>query len=149
MSGSGFRGPECLACGGVRSEVRESGYTLDDQRIRHRVCLDCGQDQCSVEVYIDPGLTTFWRLNPDRADRKREGDYRRKGKGVYRLPNRRTLPDRLGVMVTVSKGGLQPTTHCRRGHELTPENVYLTPRSGYRDCVACRHVRAELRRVAS
>ena len=148
MSGSGFRGPECLACGGVRSEVKESGYTVDDQRIRRRVCLDCGQDQCSVEVYIDPGLTTFWRLNPDRADRKREGDYRRKGKGVYRLPNKVTHPDRLTVAVVVATGGLQQITHCRRGHELTPDNIYVTPGTTYRNCVACRHIRAEQRKQA-
>jgi hypothetical protein len=147
MSGSGFRGPECLACGGIRSEVKESGYTVDDQRIRRRQCLDCGGEGVSVEVYID-GDTTFWRLNPDRAYRKRENDYRRRGKGIYRLPNRQTVPDRLGVVVTVTTGGKVPTTQCRRGHALTPDNVYITPGSGYRDCVTCRRVRAEARRIA-
>lgn len=149
MSGSGFRGPECLDCGGVRSEVRESGYTVDDQRIRRRVCLDCGQDACSVEVYIEPGLTTFWRLNPHRAELKRENDYRRRGKGIYRLPNRRNQPDRVLVTVSVSVGGKQPVTHCRRGHELTPDNVYRGPHSTHRDCVKCRRIRQENRRAAA
>lgn len=148
MSGSGFRGPECLDCGGVQSEVKESGYTADDQRIRRRVCCDCGQDAVSVEVYITPGATTFWRLNPHRRDRKREGDYRRRGRGIYRLLNRRALEDRLAVSVMVSPGGQQPVTHCRRGHELTGDNVYLTPSTGYRDCVTCRRMRQNKRRAA-
>jgi hypothetical protein len=149
MSGSGFRGPECLDCGGVRSEVKESGYTADDQRIRRRVCLDCGQDAVSVEVYIEPGLTTFWRLNPHRRDLKREGDYRRRGKGIYRLLNRRTREDRLSVTVSVSTGGKQPVTHCNRGHALTGDNVYITPSTRERDCVACRRLRQQRRRNAA
>lgn len=147
-TGAGFRGPECLACGGIRSEVKESGYTIDDQRIRRRVCLDCGQDATSVEVYIDPALTTFWRLNPSRRARKRENDYARKGKGLYRLPNRRNEPDRILVMVSLSKGGKQLTTHCYRGHELTPDNTYVQPANGYRYCVTCRRMRQEERKAA-
>lgn len=30
------------------------------------------------------------------------------------------------------------TNVCRRGHELTPENVYLFPKSGARTCRACK-----------
>lgn len=32
-------------------------------------------------------------------------------------------------------------THCIRGHELTPENVYVQKKTGYRYCRACRAVR--------
>lgn len=31
-----------------------------------------------------------------------------------------------------------PATHCRRGHPLTEENVYVTPSNGARVCRACR-----------
>lgn len=148
MPGAGFRGPECLECGGTKSEVKESGYSANDQRIRRRVCMDCGQDAVSVEVYVPKGLTTFWKLNPERAGRKRESDYRRKGKGIYRLPNRVTAHDTLEVSVNVRQGGPQPTTHCRRGHELTPDNVYVAPGATYRDCVACRRIRQAARRAA-
>ena len=33
--------------------------------------------------------------------------------------------------------GAAAVTHCRNGHEFTPENTYLTPRDGYRQCRAC------------
>ena len=34
-------------------------------------------------------------------------------------------------------GRLSRQTHCKRGHEFTPENTYLH-KDGCRDCVACR-----------
>lgn len=146
---SGFRGPECLDCGGIRSVVKESGYSADDQRIRRRVCSDCGQDAVSVEVYIPEGMTTFWRLNPSRASRKRENDYQRRGKGAYRLLNRRSTPDRLSVQILVAAGGRPRATHCMRGHELTGENVYVNPGDGERTCVTCRRLRARNRSRAA
>ena len=33
-------------------------------------------------------------------------------------------------------------THCRQGHELTKENLYITPSSGARSCQTCNHKRA-------
>jgi hypothetical protein len=33
-------------------------------------------------------------------------------------------------------------THCVNGHEYTPENTYIRPASGHRDCRACMRVRA-------
>lgn len=41
----------------------------------------------------------------------------------------------------VNTGNLQPRkkmTHCLRGHELTPDNVYTNPSSGRRTCRICR-----------
>lgn len=29
-------------------------------------------------------------------------------------------------------------THCRHGHEFTPENIYVRPNDGKRACKACR-----------
>jgi hypothetical protein len=97
----GFRGPECLECGGVNSKVAETGYTDDGDRIRRRECLDCGQSCASVEVYIDPAEATFWKLNGKRIRTKRENDYARRGKGVFRAPVKWRDPDRLEVEVKV------------------------------------------------
>lgn len=33
------------------------------------------------------------------------------------------------------------TNHCQRGHEFTPENTYIHPRDGIRECKACRRGR--------
>lgn len=141
------RAPECVECGGIRAKTLRTGWTTDDQRIRERKCLDCGHKAVSVEVYIPDGMTTFWRLNPDLIERDRANRYRRIGKGVYRLPNRRTSPDRLGIAIEVNKGGKAPATHCNRGHELTPSNIYQAPSGGYRSCRLCRDRRYQERKA--
>ncbi len=33
------------------------------------------------------------------------------------------------------------TNHCLRGHEFTPENTYIRPDNGYRQCNECRRIR--------
>ena len=97
----GFKGPECFECGGVAAAVKESGYTDDGLRIRRRECLDCGQSCASVEVYIDPEETSFWKLNGRRIRHKRDNDYIRKGKGMFRAQVKWREPDRLEVKVRV------------------------------------------------
>jgi HNH endonuclease len=32
-------------------------------------------------------------------------------------------------------------THCSKGHEYTPENTYISPKKGRRDCLTCRKER--------
>lgn len=32
-------------------------------------------------------------------------------------------------------------THCMHGHELTPDNTYVTPATGYRTCRTCQRAR--------
>jgi len=101
---AGFKGPECLECGGINSRVAETGYTDDGQRIRRRECRDCGQTCASVEVYIDPERTSFWKLNGKRIREKRENDYTRRGKGVFRAPVKWRTPDRLEITVRIIPG---------------------------------------------
>lgn len=38
-------------------------------------------------------------------------------------------------------------THCKRGHEFTPENTYITPSSGGRNCRQCLAIHAANRVV--
>lgn len=39
--------------------------------------------------------------------------------------------------------GLSRVTHCRRGHELTPENTYIRPDGLGRQCRACIKIRGQ------
>lgn len=39
-------------------------------------------------------------------------------------------------------------THCIRGHEFTPENTYIRPNDGGRDCRTCMVIRERQRREA-
>jgi len=39
-----------------------------------------------------------------------------------------------------TQDAVAPKTHCKHGHELTPENTYTTPQGG-RECRECRRVR--------
>ncbi|MET7904112.1 hypothetical protein ABZS86_22750 [Streptomyces sp. NPDC005355] len=49
----------------------------------------------------------------------------------------------------VRKGrGYKGKTHCKRRHEHTPENTYIEPSTGRRQCRACWAVRREEKRAA-
>lgn len=37
-------------------------------------------------------------------------------------------------------------THCRRGHEYTPENTYFYKHNGARSCVACQRLMRRVKR---
>lgn len=39
------------------------------------------------------------------------------------------------------RAGLQSATHCKQGHEFTPENTYRAPSTGRRGCRACQRER--------
>ena len=43
------------------------------------------------------------------------------------------------------RGNPGPRTHCRRGHELTTDNVYVHPKDGVRECDTCRRERGRRR----
>lgn len=49
--------------------------------------------------------------------------------------------------VNVHRAGGAPKTHCKRGHEWTPENTRIT-RNGTRNCRACAAFRERQKRVA-
>lgn len=36
-------------------------------------------------------------------------------------------------------------THCKRGHEFTPDNTYTNPKTKYRVCLSCRQMQFENR----
>ena len=38
-------------------------------------------------------------------------------------------------------------THCKRGHELTPENTYTYPDGERRECLVCRRLRDREKRA--
>lgn len=45
----------------------------------------------------------------------------------------------------LGQAGHMPRTHCRRGHEFTPENTRVRP-GGNRECRACKNAAARARR---
>lgn len=60
-----------------------------------------------------------------------------------------TRTDNMRDMVAKGRSGHQKMTHCRQGHELTPENTVARPDGGRR-CVTCRNAyrqRTEARRA--
>lgn len=58
-------------------------------------------------------------VNPDHLEAVTQGDNVRRGKG----------------------NGYKEKTHCKNGHEFTPENTYIRPgTNGSRDCRACKRI---------
>lgn len=56
------------------------------------------------------------------------------GRGATLTRTRRIQPERLASR-----------THCKRGHEFTPENTYLT-KAGHRVCRECHRLQEQRRR---
>lgn len=49
---------------------------------------------------------------------------------------------------TGTKRGPKPKAVCPQGHKMTPENTYVKPRTGHRECRECNRVRAAKKRSA-
>ncbi|GGV36565.1 hypothetical protein GCM10010293_39900 [Streptomyces griseoflavus] len=73
---------------------------------------------------------------------------------VGRIPAGLELDHTCKVVACVNPAHLEPVTrlenmrrryatytHCVNGHEFTPENTYIKPASGHRDCRACIRTR--------
>lgn len=50
-------------------------------------------------------------------------------------------PDHLEVVTREQHGLHHRRTHCKHGHELTEENVYVRPDGNGRHCIACKRIR--------
>lgn len=132
-----FEGEGCFEIaknGGVRATVRMTDLDVIE---RFDALLPCGRE---IGV-VDPGhgyKTQYqWRVGPEKT---RElitlvlpwlGE-RRAGRAREVLHH---LDTRLGT-----GGWHKSKTHCRQGHEYTPENTYLPPGTDHRRCRACRTV---------
>lgn len=44
-----------------------------------------------------------------------------------------------GGAIAAMRAARAAQTHCKHGHEFTPENTYIHPKSGARDCRKCRN----------
>lgn len=51
-----------------------------------------------------------------------------------------TRSDNLYDAVRNGRHAMSSKTHCKRGHEFTPENTWVSPSTGGRMCRACREV---------
>lgn len=73
---------ECVECGSILTRCRGGGRTVDDQRIRRRVCVDCGTLFCTVELpllYDDGERVPFSALVMDNLEANRRNQRARVG----------------------------------------------------------------------
>lgn len=65
-------------------------------------------------------------------------------------PHRRCVrPDHLEpipLAINIQRGGNGTKTHCKRGHEFTPENTYIM-KNGGRSCRACMKIHQQNRKA--
>jgi hypothetical protein len=78
------------------------------------------------------------------AARLRAIEWKRRRAGYHGLRTSNVLRDseKLEVSVRIVGSRLSDwTTHCYRGHELTPENIYVRPDGKARTCKECIRLR--------
>lgn len=63
--------------------------------------------------------------------------------------DRRRAKAMLLLMNPAQPVGGKVKTHCKRGHELSGDNVYVHEKSGVRNCRACIRIRRKLRAAKS
>jgi hypothetical protein len=76
-----WSGPECPACGGTRTPVRNSGKDKDGRPLRDRRCGDCGTGFTTIEQVVmgGHGPVPFALVDVEHRRRKRESKRRRFG----------------------------------------------------------------------
>lgn len=95
----------------------------------HRVSYELHKGLIPEGMYIDHRCSTPNCVNPAHLDAVSPGDN-----------VRRTYARGRGRNQHVGK------THCKRGHELTADNVYLPPNGAGRYCRRCGKIRQEKRK---
>lgn len=130
-------GPGCPACGSTRSRCMDNGWSEpDDYYLRRKRCNECDETFVTAEVVVPPGQSTFYRLDYRGRHNRRTYYRQRKSKTKRQLPSLTRASDQLHVSIRVSAA--HRIDACMRGHRFTPENTYVYPESGYRQCRICR-----------
>jgi hypothetical protein len=99
---------------GLIASVVETGKRPIEQRA-HRVVYEMHKGPIPEGLDLDHLCRNRKCVNPDHLEPVSRAENLRRGSSEH------------------SRG----KTHCKRGHEFTPENTYWT-KAGYRNCLACR-----------
>ena len=126
-------GPACPECGSVLSTRIANGWSEpDDHYLRYKRCAHCETKYCTVEVTLDPSLSSFYRLDYYGRELRRERWRRDHAKTEIRQPTRRSDLLRVTMLVTPRDG-----LTCQRGHRIEGDNLYER-QDGTRQCRTCR-----------
>lgn len=137
-------GVQCPQCKGYRTGCKNAGYDGAGNRIRVRVCKNCGYRGNTVEAWAD---FVFNRMDVSKVERDRARNARRiapEHEPKDFVPSSRGL-GRLHVTVVAIE--IPRSNKCRRGlHLLTPDNAYVNTTTGHRKCRACARAAAAVYR---
>lgn len=110
------------------------GYVRIDSKLRltHRVVYELYEGDIPVWLELDHLCRNRKCCNPNHLE------------PVTRKENcvRSPIIGKHGNHVRGKEHYFGMKTHCKRGHEFTPDNIY--PRDGRRECIICAKLRAKL-----
>ena len=112
------------------ASIYANGYGQFDQSGAHRFSYEINHGAIPHGMVIDHLCRERSCVNPSHLELVTQSINVRRG---YAPP----------IAVTRMKDAAAARTHCKYGHELTPENTYVTPREGWRQCRACRRGRKQ------
>ena len=130
----------CPHCGAGPLELCQTNGRYMESTVHGPRRIRAGVDLKPEPIAGPARPTIIGRNDPDKC---RAGIHDWTEANVYTSPtgNRQCRPCRRDTQRalrgnTHKNGG----THCRQGHEYTPENTYQAPKGGPRRCITCRNI---------
>jgi HNH endonuclease len=120
----------CWVWDGACSSAGYAQYRLPGGSMyAHRLAYELAKGPIPDGLDIDHLCRVRCCVNPDHLEAVTRSANLRRGVGVAQAAER----------LKVIAGWQRHWTHCKRGHEFTPENTYIQPNSGGRSCRICRN----------
>lgn len=110
-------------CWEWQGNINHAGYGRYNYNLAHRLIWEALVGPIPNGLTLDHLCRNRKCVNPDHLEPVTRGENVRRG-----------------VAIEVNRRRKLALTHCAHGHRFTPENTYIAPKTGKRNCRTCRRL---------